>query len=209
MKVKRIFTPEREKRVEEAIGRAEGRTSGEIVPMVVDQSDAYLHVDFIGALILQFAAFLAAVWLLPTFDYLSILAVQVLGLVVGFLAFRYLAPLKRICLSPKIAEEEVFEKALRVFRQLELNRTAERTGILILVSLLEHRVQVLADSGINARVKPGTWDEVVEIVLAGIKGGDVCQGLCDAIDRCGEILAKEFPVQPDDVNELPDRLHKD
>ena len=209
MKVKRIFTPEREKRVEEAIGRAESMTSGEIVPMVVDQSDAYLHADFIGALIVQFAAFLAAIWLLPAFDYLSILAIQVLGLAVGFLAFRYLAPLKRICLSPKIAEEEVFEKALRVFRELELNRTAERTGILILVSLLEHRVQVLADSGINARVKSGTWDEVVEIVLAGIKGGDLCQGLCDAIERCGEILAHDFPVQPDDVNELPDRLHKD
>ena len=208
MKVKRIFTAEREKRVEEAIGRAESMTSGEIVPMVVDQSDAYLHVDFIGALIVQFAAFLAAIWLLPVFDYLSILAIQVLGLVVGFLAFRYLAPMKRLCLSPKIAEEEVFEKALRVFRELELNRTAERTGILILVSLLEHRVQVLADSGINARVKPGTWDEVVEIVLAGIKRGDLCQGLCDAIERCGEILAHDFPVQPDDVNELPDRLHK-
>jgi putative membrane protein len=208
MKVKRIFTPEREKRVEEAIGRAEAMTSGEIVPMVVDQSDAYLHVDFIGALILQFAAFLAAVWLLPSFDYLSILGVQVLGLVVGFIAFRHLSLLKRICLSPKIAEEEVFEKSLRVFRELKLDRTAERTGILILVSLLEQRVQVLADSGINARVKAGTWDEVVEIVLTGIKGGDVCRGLCDAIDRCGEILAHEFPIRPDDVNELPDQLHK-
>jgi putative membrane protein len=208
MKVKRIFTADREKRVEEAIGRAESRTSGEIVPMVVDQSDAYLHVDFIGALVTQFAAFLAAVWLLPAFDYLWILAVQLLGLVVGFLAFRHLAPLKRLCLSPRIAEEEVYEKALRVFRELDLHHTTERTGILILVSLLEHRVQVLADSGINARVKSGTWDEVVGIVLAGIKGGDLCQGLCDAIDRCGEILAHEFPIQPDDVDELPNQLHK-
>ena len=120
MKVKKIFTADKEKRVEEAIGRAESMTSGEIVPLVVDRSDAYLHVDFIGALIVQFAAFLAAVWPLPTFDYLSILAVQVVGLVAGFLAFRHLAPLKRICLSPKIAEEEVFEKALRVFRDLEM-----------------------------------------------------------------------------------------
>ena len=60
------LTADREKRVEEAIGRAEGVTSGEIVPMVVDQSDAYLHADFIGALIVQFAAFLAATPLLPT-----------------------------------------------------------------------------------------------------------------------------------------------
>lgn len=208
MKVRKIFTPEKEKRVEEAIGRAEGKTSGEIVPMVVDQSDAYLHVDFIGALVVQFAGFLAAIWFLPAYDFLSVLAVQVLGLVAGFFLFRHVGALKRLCLSPKIVEEEVFERALRGFREMELSRTAERTGILILVSLLEHRVQVLADSGINARVKPGTWDEVVEIVLAGIKGGDLCRGLCDAIDRCGEILAREFPIQPDDVNELPDRLHK-
>jgi putative membrane protein len=208
MKVKRIFTPDKEKQVEEAIGRAESTTSGEIVPMVVDQSDAYLHVDFMGALIVQFAAFLAAVWLLPVLDYLLILAVQVVGLVAGFFAFRHLSLLKRLCLSPKVAEEEVFERALRAFREMALSRTTERTGILILVSLLEHRVQVLADSGINARVKPGTWDEVVEIVLAGIKRGDLCQGLCDAIDRCGEILAQEFPIQPDDVDELPNRLHK-
>jgi putative membrane protein len=209
MKVKRIFTPDKEERVEEAIGRAEAKTSGEIVPMVVDQSDPYLHVDFIGALIVQFAAFLAALWLLPVFEPWWVLAVQVLGLVVGFLAFRHVGFLKRLCLSPKIAEEEVFERALRAFRELALNRTAGRTGILVLVSLLEHRVQVLADSGINARVKPGTWDQVVEIVLAGIRQGDLCQGLCDAVDRCGEILAQEFPIQPDDVNELPDRLHKD
>jgi putative membrane protein len=208
MKVKKIFTPDKEKRVEEAIGRAEQKTSGEIVPMVVDRSDAYLHVDFIGALFVQFVAFLAAVWLLPAPDYAWILAVQVGGLVAGFFAFRHLSLLKRICLSPNVVEEEVFERALRAFREMEVSRTAERTGILILVSLLEHRVQVLADSGINALVKPGTWDEVVEIVLTGIKSGDLCQGLCDAIDRCGEILAQEFPIQPDDVDELPDRLRK-
>jgi putative membrane protein len=208
MKVKKIFTPDKEKRVVEAIGRAEGKTSGEIVPMVVDQSDPYLHVDFIGALVVQFAAFLGAIWLLPAYDYLLVLGLQVLGLATGFFLFRHVGPLKRLCLSPKVAEEEVFERALRAFREMELSRTAERTGILILVSLLEHRVQVLADSGINARVKPGTWDEVLEIVLAGIRRGDLCQGLCDAIDRCGEILSQEFPIQPDDVNELPDRLHK-
>ena len=209
MKANKIFTPDKEKQVEEAIGRAESKTSGEIVPMVVDQSDSYLHVDFLGALIVQFAAFLAAVWLLPACDYLLLLAVQVAGLVTGFIAFRLVAPLKRICLSTKVAEEEVFERALRAFRELELSRTAERTGILILVSLLERRVQVLADSGINARVKPGTWNLVVDVVLAGIRRGDLCQGLCAAIDQCGEILAGEFPIRPDDVNELPDRLRRD
>jgi putative membrane protein len=208
MKARSVFTPEREKRVLETVGRAESRTSGEIVPMVVDQSHPYLHADFLGALIVQFSSLLAAVWLLPACDYLLIMAVQVLGLVTGFLAFRYVGPLKRLCLSARIAEEEVYERALRAFHELELSRTAERTGVLILVSLLERRVQVLADSGINARVKPGTWDLVVDIVLEGIRKGDLCQGLCAAIEQCGEILAQEFPIRPDDVNELPDRLQK-
>jgi putative membrane protein len=209
MKAREVFTPEREKRVLESIGRAESRTSGEIVPMVVDQSDHYLYVDFLGALIVQFAALLAAVWLLPACDYLPIVAVQVLGLVTGFLAFRHVGPLKRLCLSASIMDEEVYERALRAFRELDLDRTADRTGILVFVSLLEHRVQVLADSGINARVKPGAWDAVVDIVLEGIRKRDLCQGLCAAIDQCGEILAQAFPIRPDDVNELPDRLQKD
>ncbi len=208
MKVKKIFTPEKEKRVVEAIGRAEKKTSGEIVPIVVDQADHYLHVDLIGALIGQLLSLVAAVWLLPACDYLPLIASQVAGLVVGFLAFRYVGALKRAILSPKVAEEEVFERALRAFRELGVSGTAERTGVLILVALLERRVQVLADTGINARVKPGTWNEVVDLVLTGIRDGDLCRGLCDAIDRCGDILAEHFPVQPDDVNELADELHK-
>ena len=94
-------------------------------------------------------------------------------------------------------------------RSFPKRRAALWLGILILVSLLEHRVQVLADSGINARVAPGTWDKIVQIVLDGIRGKDLCRGLCEAIEQCGEILSKEFPVQPDDINELPNRLHQE
>ncbi len=209
MKAKKIFKEEQEQKVVEAIGRAEEKTSGEIVPLVVDQADAYPHLDFIGGLIGLFLGVLVMLWVLPACDYLKIFSIQALGFVAGFLLFRYTPVLKRAFLSPKIAEEEVFERALRAFRELELDRTADRTGILILVSLMEHRVQVLADSGINARVAPGTWDEIVGIVLAGIRRGDLCQGLCDAIERCGEILSKEFPIQADDVNEIPDRLHRE
>lgn len=209
MKTKKIFTEEREKKVLEAIRRAERKTSGEIVPLVVDQSDPYPHLDFIGGLIGQFAGILVMLWVLPACDYLKIFSIQVLGFAVGFLVFRYTFFLKRIFLSPKVAEEEVFERALRAFHELELDRTRDRTGVLILVSILEHRVQVLADSGINSRVAPGTWDAVVNIILSGIRKGDLCQGVCDAIEHCGDILEKEFPIQPDDINELPDRLHKE
>ncbi len=209
MKVKKIFTPEKEKRVETAIRNAEMRTSGEIVPLVVDQSDAYPHLPFVGGILGLLAGSLAGVWCPAAGNTLLLISCQALGFMAGFFSLRHLSFPRRALLSPKLAEEEVFERALRAFRELELNLTQDRTGVLILVSLLEHRVQVLADSGINARVKPGTWNEVVDIVLSGIREGDLCTGLCDAIERCGVILEQEFPRQEDDQNELPNRLHKD
>jgi putative membrane protein len=75
-----------------------------------------------------------------------------------------------------------------------------------LISLLEHRVQVLADRGINQKVAPGTWNEIVGIITAGIKSGQACDAFCKAIERCGEILAAHFPRQTDDRDELPNRL---
>jgi putative membrane protein len=208
MKVKKLFTAEKEKQVEEAIRNAEGLTSGEIVPLVVDQSDSYPHLPFVGGMLGLLTGSLAGIWVPGTTSYLLFFACQALGFLAGFLILRHVSFLRRPLLSRKLAEEEVYERALRAFRELELTLTRDRTGILIVVSLLEHRVQVLADSGINARVKPGAWDEIVEIVLRGIREGDLCRGLCQAIERCGEILGEEFPLQPDDRNELPNRLHK-
>jgi putative membrane protein len=77
---------------------------------------------------------------------------------------------------------------------------------LILVSLLEHRVEILADRGINQKVSAGTWDEIAHIITTGIKSGNACDAFCQAIERCGNILAEHFPRAADDRDELPNRL---
>ncbi|HLF86375.1 MAG TPA: TPM domain-containing protein, partial [Nitrospiria bacterium] len=79
-------------------------------------------------------------------------------------------------------------------------------GILILASLFERRVVVLADQGINDKVQPGTWDEIVGIITSGLKSKDRCEAFCAAIEECGKILALHFPRSPDDRNELEDKL---
>jgi len=65
---------------------------------------------------------------------------------------------------------------------------------------------VLADRGINAKVETGTWQEIVQALSAGLKRNQACDAFCNAIARCGEILATHFPRQPDDEDELPNRL---
>jgi putative membrane protein len=97
-------------------------------------------------------------------------------------------------------------RSFAAFTAHGLHHTREHTGILILISLLEHRVEVLADKGINEKVSPGTWDEIVQIVTIGLKSGNACDAFCKAIERCGEILAQHFPRPADDRDELGNKL---
>jgi len=206
MKVEKLFSEADKTRVAETVRNAEAHTSGEIVPLVVNASDHYVYVHFIGAVIGQILFLGVGIWILPECDLVRLLIFQALGFLLGYLLSKYVPPLKRSLLSHGTADAEVYDRALRAFYENELYRTRDRTGILIFVSLLERRVQVLADTGINARVPPGTWDEVVRIILEGIRLRDLSQGLCNAITRCGEILAREFPRKSDDTDELGDQL---
>jgi putative membrane protein len=138
-------------------------------------------------------------WLIPA---------QLAAFVALCLGFGWRPILGLVAPNP-LFEERVHHAASRAFHETGMVETRDRTGILIYVSLLERRVEVIADRGIHARVEDGTWNDVVERVLAGIRAGHADQGLIAGIRRCGEILAANFPPGPDDRNELPDRPRGD
>ena len=65
---------------------------------------------------------------------------------------------------------------------------------------------ILADKGISEKLDAEVWQEVVALMIAGVKRGDLAGAMCAAIERCGSLLATEFPLAEDDVNELHDHL---
>jgi len=102
---------------------------------------------------------------------------------------------------------KVRRRAELAFYEHGLHKTREGTGILIMASLLERRVQVLADKAINDRVPPGTWDTLVNDLVKGIKDGRPTEAFCEAIAKCGDLLAEHFPARPgDNPDELDDDL---
>ena len=103
---------------------------------------------------------------------------------------------KRRLISAERITEAVHVRSLAAFTAHGLHHTESHTGILILASLLEHRVVVLADKGINDKVQPGTWNDVVQILTNGLRSGNACDAFCKAIERCGETLAQHFPRSP-------------
>ncbi len=85
-------------------------------------------------------------------------------------------------------------------------RTAGGTGIMLYVSLFEHTVRVMGDDNIAEAIDPEGWDEIRDVIIDGIRQGKPAEGLEQAVAISGYLLARDFPVQPGDVNELTNEL---
>jgi len=203
MRVEELLDEGARDAIEAAVRDAESRTSGEIVPVVVDRSDAYPGVRAAVAALLAFAAGVA-VLALPLDHRLWLPPAQVAVFAAGYLLAGHRHVLRWLVPAP-VQAARVDRAAGLAFLEHGLVETRDRTGILIYVSLLEHRVEVLADRGIDRRVAPGTWDGVVATIMEGIRTGRAEAGLAAGIRRCGEILAPDFPPRHDDEDELSNR----
>jgi putative membrane protein len=98
-------------------------------------------------------------------------------------------------------------RAERAFAQHAVTQTRERTGVLIMVSLLEHEIYVLPDQPLFQRVPKERWTQVVHAAVGRLKTGDLVGGLCQGIKECGVLLAEICPARPgDNPNELPNEV---
>lgn len=123
-----------------------------------------------------------------------------------FYPFHYLVDrstfLKRLFLLRNQVEEEVQEAAITSFYGEGLYRTRDENGILLFVSILEKKVWILGDRGINEKVREHEWQEIIEALSAGIRSHRQCEALCQAVDRVGKVLHHHFPIREDDRDEL-------
>jgi putative membrane protein len=206
MNAETFFTAAEQERIRSAVVAAEQKTAGEIVPMLVNASGRYAEVEMSGLAIGLVLGTLAALFVHDPWSSAEMHMIWPLaGALLGYLLSSALA-IKRHFLSKSRIDESVHLRSLAAFTANGLHHTREHTGILIFVSSLEHRVVVLADRGINQKVSAGTWDEIVHLITSGIKSGDACDAFCQAIERCGAILAEHFPRSADDRDELPNQL---
>ncbi len=194
--------------IREAVGRAEAGTSGEIVPMLVAESDDYREAAVQAAVVI--AALLALLISLVARD-TSVWLFIPLAFILYFPSaalVRRLPALKLAFTPTARVREAVHKRALRAFHEQKLHRTREENGILIFISLLERRVWILGDRGINAVIPPERWTSLASALASGIREGRLVEALAAAITEVGNILAERFPHRKDDTNELPDLLEE-
>lgn len=204
----KFLNKEERERIRAAVGEAERKTSGEIVPMIVPISYHYPMADVLGGASLALPVSIVLTYILGSMLWVGPNNMWVFMGIFGaaFIVFHRVVqrvlPLKRIFISDREIDEEVQEAAITNFFKEALYRTRDETGILIFISVFEHRVWVLADRGINAKVDKGQWDSIVTRIVSGIKNGQQADAICEAVKEMGAILARYFPVRKDDVDEL-------
>lgn len=218
------LTAEDHARVSAAVGRVEAHTSGEIVTILADRSDGYADVALAWAAFVTLTL-LSAIAIVPDFyldlydrlsggwrgewtprTILTLAAVFAAAKFAGVMLIQLWQPLKFFLIPPPIKTARVHDRAVRAFRIGADRRTQGRTGILIYLSMREHRAEIVADEAIASRVDPAVWKAAMDAMLAELKQGRITEGLIAAIENVGAVLAEHLPRGDDDINELPDRL---
>jgi putative membrane protein len=221
---KPILSPADHQRVRQAVTAAERGTAGEIVTVVTDSSDGFSDIALAWAALVALLE-LAALAIAPDFHLafyerlaggwvhgwspreLFTLATMLAAIAFGGMMVLQAIPALRFALVPgPIKTRRVHDRALQAFRVGAEQRTSGRTGVLIYLSMREHRAEVLADAAIASKVDSDVWAEALGALLIQVRAGDIAGGMCAAIERVGVVLAAHFPRSAADLNEVPDRL---
>ncbi|WP_428680592.1 TPM domain-containing protein [Sphingopyxis sp.] len=207
-----------------AVAAAEAHTSGEIVTVIAAQSNDYDDVALVWASVIAFLA-MSVVALFPDFYqglYYRITggwghelaANQWLGTVIAVGVLKWIGvwlillwrPL-RLWLTPRaILAGRVRARAIDLFKVGTEAKTLGRTGILLYVSLREHRADIVADEAIAAKVAPEVWGDAMAALVDLVRRGKPGEGMAEAVRQMGIVLAEHFPRGSENPNELPDRL---
>ena len=209
-------------RVAAAIRAAEAGTDGEISTIVAGSSDNYndvvLHWALLFALLplalsaawpqlIERGALLISPWQEPSLRF--ILTLLLVKVILAFLIARYVIGIQalRILLTPTATKHRrVRRRAIMLFRAGTEQRTLSTTGVLLYLSLAEHRAEIVADAAIHAKAPQEEWGEAMAALVSAMRDNRPGDGMAAAVERIGAVLATHFPRTGSDPNELPDRL---
>lgn len=101
---------------------------------------------------------------------------------------------------------DAYNHAKDVFIRLGMDKTEERSGVLIYVAVKSHKAAIVGDSGINDKVPDGFWSTAMIAMLASFKENRPGDGLAFAVKEIGSVLAQHFPKKENNEDELSNEI---
>jgi putative membrane protein len=187
----------------QCVKEIEKATDAELVIAVRARSGHYVHADYLCGLLLAFAGLLFV--LFSPFDfhqYWVAIDVALLFALGAFLSSRSNF-VRRLLTTKKFRADVVRRGAAAMFYEAGIANTNAELGLLIYLSLLERRLELIADRGVLKAVPALEWNQrLFELHQVGRK--PELQTLLEALHNLGALLAKHLPATGENPNELPD-----
>ena len=187
--------------ISNSIELLESKSSAELVAVVTKKSATYKYASSVISILI--VCFISLISL--SFDILAIflIQIQILSFLLLHFIFHKFDNLV-LFLLPSFYEKDMARKyAHTQFENLRLNRTKTQHALMFFVSIDEKYVEIIANEKISKEVSNDYWQAIVDDFTKDVKNGDLSGGYLKAINTCSTFLIKEFPIQDDDINELP------
>ena len=102
--------------------------------------------------------------------------------------------------------ENVLDRAAFIFKELEMDKTKERNGVLFYLATNSRQFAILGDQGIHSKVEKDFWHAIKHQMQNYFTEGNFLKGLTIGIKMSGDALKKHFPYNKNDKNELSDDI---
>ncbi len=196
------------KKIEDAVSKAEELNKLEIIPMILKQSDFYPAAHFRCALLFALATPMI-IYQLPISIENPVIYIwsQLPALFIGYL-LPYKSKIKRFFSTRSELKEEVHQKAIESFFIHNIHQTKERTGILIFISLLEHKIEILTDIAVKEKFSKQELKKIIKSISYNLKKKNLIEAIVSGINECGELGRRYFPLnkEEENKNELSDKV---
>ena len=186
-----------------AVREIEAKTNAETVVAVRGRSGTYRHADYlfgavvalIGLLFVLFSPFEFHTYWIP-FDVIALFAAA------AFVSSRG-DWIRRLLTTNAFRAKAARAGAAAMFYEAGIANTSAENGLLIYLSLLERRMEVIADRGILKAVPPLEWNHAV-FELKRVAEDPKPDKLISAMRELGALLAEHLPATGENPNELAD-----
>jgi putative membrane protein len=181
----------------------ETRTDAELVIAVRARSGSYRHADYLAGAILAFAGLLFLLFSPFEFRHYWVAIDVVLLFVLGAYICSRSDTLRRLLTTEEFRAEAARQGAAAMFYEAGIANTNAEMGVLVYLSLLERRLELIADRGVLKAAPPLEWNErVYELHRAGRVPR--LETLRQKLQDLGALLAEHLPPTGKNPNELPD-----
>ncbi|MEI6669300.1 MAG: TPM domain-containing protein [Acidobacteriota bacterium] len=198
--------------IDQRIARLESRTGVQVVTAVVGKSDSYAELPWkafaLGAALAGLAVVGADVarpqWV--TAHTALVGAVGILGAGAMFALLAVFSPhFARLYLHEDRRDVEVGQYADSLFLRHELFGTRARTGVLVLISLFERRIEIRPDTGLHASIGQTEWDAVIAPMTSRLRDASPARAFEDGLAALEDLLVAKGFQPGDGVDQLPNR----